>query len=443
MSNETKREKWTPESATDVVSNEDKFGATQSCSYLEPTNGSTVQPTTFMNEEKKNDKIGKIAWGKTYYEGALVNTVILGTEAAMINRHEEGLLRAIQDHEQPGSWKVCVPRIGIDYVGTSLEEVMHGEELSTLTIPHRVVDQNLLSSELIDEHNNHTIFRNTPVGKACLRANEKMATALYFHDPASLLFGACKMGDNIKIASCMQSELLGLNAVPTAASSSCSDRFHISSKLVIYESEDKSEGWVDTPEAAKKNKNGKPKIIKPSEQNLGATPPVINTTSRVAINIARHCLTNSLGILRRLSFPVYPDGTMVPASQRKAVNDAVRTVLFAMALVSIRYQRRIGYALKTNTTLLPLDHPDITFEVRDLLTGQMHYFHVGTPEESFELLMAVYEKAKNLGFPWRETPLLYRPTEKLQNAVTKSLKKVGGDEEDTENDSEDHDEDQE
>ena len=88
------------------------------------------------------------------------------------------------------------------------------------------------------------------------------------------------------------------------------------------------------------------KALRPSEINHSNIMPSVDALG-VTIDYAVHSAVVSLAGLRRLSFP---DGGGVVTQER---DQAGRTLLAALALVSLAKQDSIGYALRSRCDLVP------------------------------------------------------------------------------------------
>jgi CRISPR-associated protein Csb1 len=117
----------------------------------------------------------------------------------------------------------------------------------------------------------------------------------------------------------------------------------------------------------------------------------------------------SLAQLRRLRFP--KDG-----EYNSQAEDAVRTVLAALALVGLTLSIERGADLRSRCLLFP--DSQLQFELLDQ-PGKPVSFTL-TSKEAIQLLETAVKNAAKLGMQWESTPVLLTPSDELIALVQKS-----------------------
>lgn len=313
---------------------------------LEPAGGpgDKVFPPTHAIEDKKPGVGAKYARETRRIGGQDVTCVLIDSVQSQANRMEESL-QALWDDK-----KIALPVVTVDF-STIAPEV---GRVTSLTAPHRIADAILRDSLL-----GNTLFRLSETGKKFTDASPRNATEVFKVCPTGLVFGLWdstgpKGGLGAKFQRALVSEIIGINAVFGSKTASKIDPLNIARKSAdIYIANDDNERWTTDPEKAKKNDKGEAskfgKEGKPSEVNHGNVTPSIDTVAGgVTIDEGRHTVVLSLAALRRLGFAT------------GAVE--ARTVLAALALLSVLASESRGHDLRSRCLLVPKKGFALTLE---------------------------------------------------------------------------------
>jgi CRISPR-associated protein Csb1 len=322
-----------------------------------------------------------------------VTCVLLDSVQSQANRMEEALQLAFDQG------RITLPIIAVEFPRDGLLDDIG--TITSLQAPHRVADAILRDSEL-----DGVPFRQTAIGKKIDIAGLQNATPLFDVCPTALVFGLWdstgpKGGLGAKFARAVVSEIIGYGAELGVKTSSRIDPLQIRAAVKVLK--DKS-GYRIADDKAKG-------AVSPSEVNHGNIPPDISAQGGVTIQRAEQTTVLSMPALRRLRFPI--DGkTCDPA-----VDDAARTVLAALALCGAVFAAERGLDLRSRCLLWPTE--TLRWEILDKLGS--------TPEEvsiDADTALAVFNEAvvqaKTKGLPWREKPLLLKPSAKLVTLVRRS-----------------------
>lgn len=258
--------------------------------------GARIYPPTYPSSNRNDPPLYVIE--DRFDGGKVCKDVLLDSVPSQANRAEEALLRAHR------AKRIQLPLLEIDYEGGTL---------TSLELPHRYADAYLLDSE-IDGVN----FDRTDLGKAFRAASPADATALYCHDPGSLVFGAWnshRKGRQMKFPRIYASEIVGWDPEVGQRRAGRMDSLNLTGtghrdadgELVFHSGGERIKGNTL------------------AEIGLGNIPPN-PTHGGVTVSSAERFATLSLAAIDRLGF-----GT---ASEETAI--AARTVLAAYALVADR-----------------------------------------------------------------------------------------------------------
>jgi CRISPR-associated protein Csb1 len=392
--------------------------------------------------------------------GAKCDVVLLDSVQSQANRLELALLQAYDDGdlEFPMMWVKFPPAL------------VPGGRITALEAPHRIADAIFRESTLkgvpfrpqAKAGGARDKGKSSPEGERFASANVRNATPLFELCPTALIFGVWDStgaagGLGNKFARALVSEIVGLEAVPGVRTSSRIDPTAIV-KVDLYE--DKDGNWTADPAQAKretdkdgkvvKDKDGNEVLVrfkrkkadkgKPSEINLGNvtpdlaryddnanTPDVLKREEKsagvtvrkgeiapggVTISHALQTTVLSLPGLRRLRFP---DDSGVATAER---NNAARTVLAALALAAVVYQRASqGYDLRSRCNLIPADD-ELVFEI--VTTANHVELFTLQPKQAAEIFQQAVKAAKAAKLPWREEPLELQPKPSLVDLVQRS-----------------------
>jgi CRISPR-associated protein Csb1 len=269
---------------------------------------------------------------------------------------------------------------------------------------------------------------------------------MFKYCPTALVFGVWdstgpKGGLGAKFQRCLVSEIVGMDVVTGAKTSSRIDPAGIQTKAgPVFQHEDPSQEWTVDPEEAELAK-GKPvefsrsggegKRGSPSAINHGNIPPTIDMDAGgVTMSHAVQTTVLSLAGLRRLRFQTTCAGEPIPANTRDAAETAARTGLAALALVAVVYQRENDYDLRSRSILVPRN--PLVFEVVGRDGGEPARYTL-TKSEAADLLRAAEADARRHGLGWDAQPILLTPAPKLSGLIRKSreLASTAGVEEET------------
>lgn len=358
--------------------------------------GSKVFPPTHSG--------GVYAWEKRHIrDGQVVQVVLLDSVQSQANRMEQALLDAYRSNN------LKIPLLEIDF-----SEFPDIGTISTLDAPHRIADAIFRDSLL-----NEVRFRDSEIGRAFAAANIRNATALYLHCPHALIFGiwdstgsAGGLGNKFQRA--IVSEIVGIDAEPGVLTSSRIDPLGIKG-VDIYEAEEG--GWTHNISQAKKNSRGEPIKKKPSDINHSNIPPTIGQAEKtdelirggVTLNYAVQTMVLSLPALRRLRFPLNNEISPVR-------DQAARTVLAALALVSFTLQREQGYDLRSRCLLIPEGQPQFEVVAND---GSTIQFNLDSAQ-ALSLFSEAVTQARRQDLVWNTQPIKLQPEERLIELVRRS-----------------------
>jgi CRISPR-associated protein Csb1 len=391
--------------------------AIRAITRLEPAGGPTdkVFPPTYVKDKQSTTKY---AFETRKVDGRDVETVLLDSVASQANRIEEALLEGWRRGE------LSFPVISVDFSGT--ESLADLEQITSLQAPHRVADAILRDS--VDA--NGTPFRQTPIGVACTDARPNHATAMFLHCPTALLFGVWdstgpRGGLGAKFQRTVVSEIVGYDALAGVKVASRIDPMAIEKKAgPVFEARIGGGEWTSIEAEAVLDK-GKPRPFSrkgagdkgtPATINHGNIPPSIDhEAGGVTMSHAVHTVVISLAGLRRLRFQRRADGSVIPAADRDHAETAARTVLAALALAGITYQRRNGYDLRSRS-LLVAGEP-LQFE---LITSEGGAPVQVAVDDAAALLREASSVAASAGLAWMAEPFTLTPTPKLVHLVVKS-----------------------
>lgn len=381
-----------------------------------------------------------------------VTCVLLDSVQSQANRMEEALQEAV-DRE-----RITLPVIEVDFSGEDLIDPV--DRVTSLQAPHRVADA-ILRDSLLDG----VSFRQSEVGRRVDRVSLQNATPLFDLCPTALVLGMWdstgpKGGLGAKFARAMVSEIVGIDATFGTKTSSRIDPTQIQKSAgPVYRA--KEGGWTLDPEnAVDEMKKGEPtgkKILfarnskkkdvahdpaeekfadqgRPSVVNHGNVTPDIDyrrdknrnlikddndkpiPVGGVTIASAEQMTVLSLPQLRRLRFPLDGEGWKASREQYER-DDAARAVLAALALCGAALAAEKGCDLRSRCHLWPDFVP--TWEILDTPGAEPRKATLNA-EAAINLLHEAVAAAKEAGLPWREEPLMLKPSEQLVALVRKS-----------------------
>lgn len=395
-----------------------------------PTFGDAVRLPVPVGEDRDERRKTKYALEWRRIEGATKLCVVLDSVASQANRMETALL----DGYERGELKFPFARV--DFTGAThddpaldLSSLGGDGYITTLEAPHRLADA-LLRDSLIGGKP----FRYTDAGRRFTEASQSNATPLFTLCPSSLVFGLWdstgpKGGLGSKFQRAIVSEIVGVGVELGTRTSSRIDPSGIE-KTDIYEAKQPGEGgtqdWTAEPSEAKLEKNKQPVLLKRGGEKAGS-PAVINhgnvkpgqdpETGGVTVDYAEQLTVLSLPALRRLRFATTSDGQRLEGERRRKAEDAARTLLAALALAAVVYQRENGYDLRSRCALRSL--APFTLELIPGDGGEVQSFSLDR-DGAKALLDEARKEASKLGMSWPEEPLTLIPAPKLVGLIRKS-----------------------
>lgn len=394
-----------------------------------PTFGDAVKVPVPVGESREERRRSKYALEWRRIEGAPKLCVVLDSVAAQANRMETALL----DGHDRG--ELSFPFARVDFTGAThddpaldLSSLGGDGYITTLEAPHRLADA-LLRDSLLDGKP----FRYTDAGRRFTEASQSNATPLFTLCPSSLVFGLWdstgpKGGLGSKFQRAIVSEVVGVGVELGTRTSSRIDPTGIE-KTDIYEANKPGEGgsqdWTAEVSEAKLDKK-QPVLLKRGGEKAGS-PAVINhgnvkpsqdaETGGVTVDYAEQLTVLSLPALRRLRFATTANGERLEGENRRKAEDAARTLLAALALAAIAYQRDNGYDLRSRCALRALG--PLNLELLPSDGGEAKAFSLDR-ETAKALLDQAKQAASALGMSWPTEPLTLTPAPKLVGLIRKS-----------------------
>jgi CRISPR-associated protein Csb1 len=356
--------------------------------------GDKIFPPTYPGDGR--DAAPRHVFEQRFISGAKTWTVLLDSVQSSVNRSEEALLEAAR------AGVITLPYLSVNFGASETPEV---GEITSLDAPHRIFDAILRDSQLDGKP-----LMKSPFGAALVTANMSHASAIFEASPNALLFGAWNStgeggGLGAKFPRCFVSEIIGIN-VPVDENQSGDpdpagrrtgsriDPLGILKGVSVFKS---STDW-DTKQSGKDYKKSKP-----SEINHGNIAPSVVDLG-VTMDYAEHTVVISFAGLRRLRF-----GDLEK-------DQAARSVLAALGLVSHLAQAKQGYALRSRCDLVcdgvaPFELVHFDGKVEDV-------------EITYESAVQLYEEAvaaaRSAGFIYTKEPVRLTPQEKLVSLVKQS-----------------------
>lgn len=440
---------------------------------LEPAGGpgDKVFPPTYAG--------GVYATEHRRINGEVVPCVLLDSVQSQANRMEEALLRAHE--AETIKFPLMVVNFAKKEDGTDQDdkEIERIGRITTLDAPHRIADA-IFRDSVLREGDGTKPFRESRKGRDFENANIRNATALFDLCPTALIFGTwdstgSRGGLGNKFARALVSEIIGVNAKFGVRTGSRIDPLGIG-KCELYVHKDG--GWTVDRDHAKKDDRGNPVKYGPAGENKGkpsainhgnVTPDFARYTSKeidgqrptpdvlksslvslqysltsddgrlatrtalqsddvpiragaikpggVTIDYAVQWTVLSLPQLRRLRFPIPGEADDPKNKEQQKRDEALRTVLSALALVAVVYQRESGCDLRSRCLLVPSALP-ITIEV--IRSNADRTTFTLTSEEATEIYKQAVQEAVEAWKPnpvWREKLIEFYPTTRLVDLV--------------------------
>lgn len=323
--------------------------------------------------------------------------VLLDSVQAQANRLEDALQTAID----AGRFKdTPIPVVQVDFPNEDLLNAVG--KITSLQAPHRIADA-ILRDSLLDGK----AFRKSEIGEKLDHISLQNATALYELCPTALVFGIWdstgpKGGLGAKFQRAFVSEIVGVNVVKGAKTSSRIDPLQIRSAALVVKNND---GSYTLAEGSKQKG-----AVKPSEINHGNIVPSISEGG-VTLDYAEQTAVLSLPALRRLHFPL-ADGSRSPE-----IDAAGQTVLAALALTAAALALETGFDLRSRCLLWPTG--PLTWELLEKPGAAPTQLTIDSAT-AIQILSEAVAAAEALGLKWRKEPLKLTPSPQLVALLRKS-----------------------
>lgn len=352
---------------------------------------------------------GQYAVEKRILNGREITCVLLDSVQSQANRMELALKEAFY---RGRNQEAEIPIVLVDFLSNGGPEV---GELTSLDVPHRLADAILRDSEYDGKP-----FPESSLGRVLTEASASNATGLFEVSPTSLVFGVWDStgqsgGLGTKFQRVLVGEVIAFHATQGVRPTSRIDPLGIELEATtIYEAADGS-GWTFDAERAAKDKDGKPKTIKPSEVNHGNVTPSLGTTNQpnhggVTFEFAQQFIVISLPAIRRLHFPV-------EGSEDQRRNAAAWTALTALGIAAADLSVRKGCDLRSRCLLVPDPSHPVAWECIGG-DGSVKSFSIG---DATRLLREAASAAAASGLPsWRRMPWVLSPSRKLVELINRN-----------------------
>jgi CRISPR-associated protein Csb1 len=344
--------------------------------------GSKVFPPTYPASDNKATYQTEMRM----LDGRERPAVLLDSVPSQANRAEEALLRARR------SGVVSVPLIQVEHDGEA------PAILTSLEFPHRYADAYLRDS-LLDG----IAFDKTDLGRSLQAASLEDATALFTHDPGSLVYGAWnshRKGRQRNFPRVYASEVIGWDPVEGRRHAGRMDPLNLQGAQKPTKGD---HTWEYAPVPTKVKGEKLSEIghgnIRPNPQHGGVT---ITSAQRIA--------TVSLAGLDRLGFGPLPRDAAL----------AARACLAAYALLADRLAFGASALWLRSGCELVLESEQMAWVNRG---GDVETFELSVPKaiELFELAAAHSEKCS---VPMETDPVRLVPSAELAKAIDFSLTKA-------------------
>jgi CRISPR-associated protein Csb1 len=375
---------------------EGQFTAIRSITKLQPAGGAgdKVFPPTYAD--------ATYAFETRMIDGSKVETVLLDSVQSQANRFEEVLLYAYR------SGGLALPMFEMSIAGH--------EPMTSLTVPHRVHD-----AIFRDSLWGGTPFRDSENGRRLVSARAWNAAPFFEFAPTVLLLGTwdSQSGGGVnsaKIARCLVSEIIAVDAVRGRRTSSRIDPLGIKlMRDVVMKTED-SEVWrFVEPGGDKKVKKSEGKMVKPSEINHGNIAPSITDAEKgaggVTFREAVQTTVLSFTQLRKLRFP---DASGAGAAERDA---AGRAVIAALGLYAVALQQEEGYQLRSRCQLVPVKSPQFELMGRTQGKDEERVLFDLDSANALAAMHAAIEAAAGYGLRWHAGRIDLQPRPDLVKLV--------------------------
>jgi len=344
-----------------------------------------------------------------------VTCVLLDSVQSQANRMELALQEALD------AGKIKMPVLEVDFTEHDPTGDVKADEaagrlidaigkVTSLQVPHRLADAILRDSQYHGKD-----FRNSDIGKVLNKVSLANATPLFELCPTALVFGMWdstgpKGGLGPKFERSMVSEIVGVGAeVGDLLRGVRRDPLEIRAAVKVLKTADKS--WTvaasDTKKSEPPSSVVHSSIPFPKQRDKKTDE---NHYSGVTIEYAEQTTTLSLICLRRLRFPIN-------GKTNSDTDVAARTALAALGLCSATLAFESGVGLRSRCLLWP--EGGMTWEMLDSPGANPKKFLL-TGEQAITLLKESIEAAKAANLPWRDAPIVLKPSPELLKLVRRS-----------------------
>ena len=341
-----------------------------------------------------------------------VHCVLLDSVQSQANRMEQALQDAVD------AKMLSIPLIEVDFTKhdpTGDLEADRGAgrlvdavgKVTSLQVPHRLADAILRDSDVEEERDGKSeriAFRKSEIGRALNTVSLANATPLFELCPTALIFGMWdstgpKGGLGPKFERAIVSEIVGVGVeVGDLRRGVRRDPLEVRAAVKVAKAADRSWSLAAGSRGA----------VSPSEVNHSSVPfpkqrgekTDDNYYDGATIEYAEQTTTLSLICLRRLCFPI--DG-----KSNIEADSAARVVLATLGLCGAALAFEAGLGLRSRCLLWP-DGP-MEWELLEKPGTPPKRFSL-TGEQAVALLTKAVDAAKKLKLPWREEPLLLKPS---------------------------------
>jgi CRISPR-associated protein Csb1 len=370
---------------------------------------------------------GEYALESRVIDGRRVPCVLLDSVQSQANRMEAALLEA----HRTGS--IHVPLVEVRFEGDLAEVGV----ITSLDAPHRLADAILRDSRFEGKR-----FRETDAGKVLDHASLANCAPLFGICPTALVFGLWDStgplgGLGTKFQRAVVGELVGVDIEKGCRPSSRIDPLGIQKNAGPIFRTPQGDLTLDPKEAlqvegkpvlfARKSTEGKstdvaytektgalPDEGRPSKANHGNVTPSLKNEQKqphhggVTLDHALHTVVVSLPALRRLRFPL--DGGVSPDLE-------ARTALAALAVCAATLSVARGCDLRSRCLLVP-EPLGAGWELVGA-DGALTPFTLSA-DAACALLNSAVAAAIAAKLPWRQEPLILKPSSGLTDLVRKS-----------------------
>lgn len=349
--------------------------------------GARVYPPTYPTNREESPYVCETRM----INGEKRDVVLLDSVPSQVNRAELALLRGLREQ------LFEIPLMVINHKGSV------SIQITSLELPHRYADAYLRDSEI-----DGVKFDKTELGKSFLAASMDDATALFRHDPGSLVFGAWnsfRKGRQAKFSRCYSSEVIGYDPIAGVRKAGKMDPLNLVGKAVRD-----GEDWIFTS-----NEVNKKKGERLSEIGLGNIAPN-STHGGVTVTSAERIATLSFATLDRLGFGMKENGQSL----------AARTLLAAYVLLADRLAFSTpSLWLRSGCELVLIDE-----QLEWVCRGGGTETLTLTIDDAIDLYKYSCDQASNLGFSFSFDVVDLSPSKNLGAAIEFALTKAESSESD-------------